>query len=124
MSNNGASAHEAAGGHTRKRSRRRKGRGPLKNGQKSSESMAEMIDRLLGLPVEITVRGEQERTNALKAIMFQLFQKAFSGSDRAKRVLLKYKEFATKYSDKRLRLTFIDNDYTRAVSTRLGGDNE
>ena len=90
---------------------------------RKSESVAEMIDRLLLGPVQITVNGEKESVLTLTAIMFQLFQKAFAGNTRAKRVLLKYQEFARNSSDRRLQVTFVESDYTLALAKRPGGSN-
>jgi hypothetical protein len=90
---------------------------------RKSESVSEMIDRLLLDPVQITLNGEKETVLTLTAIMFQLFQKAFAGNTRAKHVLLKYQEFARNSSDRRLRVTFVESDYTLALAKRPGGSN-
>jgi hypothetical protein len=77
-----------------------------------------MIDRLLLAPVQITLNGETIKVSALEAIMYQLVQKVMSGNARAFRVLLKYQEFANRHAEKKLELTFVDSDYTRALATQ------
>jgi hypothetical protein len=42
--------------------------------------------------------------------------KGVSGNQRALKVLLKYQEFARQNSEPRLEVTFVDNDYTRALA--------
>jgi hypothetical protein len=88
------------------------------------ETAAEMMDRLLVVPVHVTVNSETRRAPTLEAIMLALSQKAFAGNISAKRTLVKYSGFAKTHSDKKLQLTFVDSDYTRAVAQRSGGDNE
>ena len=56
--------------------------------------MIAVIDRLLLNPVPITVNGEQTTVTALEAIVLQLLRKGMEGSARARRVMLKYLEFA------------------------------
>jgi len=42
-----------------------------------SQSTLEIMERLLGRPVSISVNGEQTRASALQAIMLQLVQKVW-----------------------------------------------
>jgi hypothetical protein len=79
-------------------SRRRKPKRP--------ESTVAIIDRLLLAPVQITLNGETKKVSALEAIVFQLLQKAMSGSGRAFRALLRYQEFASHNLEKKLELTY------------------
>jgi hypothetical protein len=84
--------------------------------RKKGESVAEMIDRLLISPVQMTTNNEMQKVSSLQAIMLQLSQKAYAGNIRAKRVLLQYKEFARTSTNKKPRLVFVDDEYTRAVA--------
>jgi hypothetical protein len=88
---------------------------------KPSESTVRAIDRLLLSKVKLTLNGEVRSIPALAAIISQLQQKEISGSVRASRVLLKYKEFASRHADKEMRLTFIESEYTRAVGEITSG---
>lgn len=93
---------------------------------KPSESTVAVIDRLLGAPVQITINGETEAVPALEAIIFQLLQKEMSGNQQAARTLLKYREFASRSTKKKLEITFVDNSYTNALSSKLpsaGGEH-
>jgi hypothetical protein len=87
------------------------------------ESMVAMIDRLLMEPVSATVNGEATKMPALEAIVFQLYHKATSGNAHAHRVFLKYQEFASRNSEKKLELTFLENDYTLALANKPSSDN-
>jgi hypothetical protein len=82
------------------------------------------IDRLLLAPVQITLNGETRKAAALEAIVFQILQKAMTGSGRATRALLKYVEFASEHLERKLEITFMDSEYTRAVASRMSGDDD
>ena len=79
---------------------------------------------MLLAPVQITVNGEPKKATALEAIVFQLLQKAMAGSARASRALLKYQEFACQNLEKKLELTFVDSDYTRALAAQARSDGD
>jgi hypothetical protein len=102
------------------KSRWRKGQGgrpPKKS--KPAESTVQIIDRLLLSTVKLTLNGEVKSVPALAAIISQLQQKEISGSVRASRVLLKYKQFASQHADRKIQLVFVENDHTPAV-TQVG----
>jgi hypothetical protein len=88
------------------------------------ESTVALIDSLLLAPVQITLNGQATKVPALEAIMCQLLQKALSGSGRAFRVLLKYQEFASRHGEKKLELTFVDSEYTRAFANQPSRDGD
>jgi hypothetical protein len=83
-----------------------------------------MIDRLLLAPMQITVNGEASKVSTLEAIVFQILQKAMSGSARAFRILLQYQEFANENLEKKLVVTFLDSDYTQAFAAQTGRTND
>lgn len=83
-----------------------------------TESTVAMIDRLLAAPVQITINGEANKVSALEAIVFQLLQKEMAGNQQAARTLLKYREFASRNTKKKLEITFVDNPYTNALSSK------
>jgi hypothetical protein len=86
---------------------------------KIRESAVETIDSLLLAPIQITLSGETKTVSALEAIILQLIQKSMAGNSRASRVLLRYQEFANRNLEKKLELTFVDSDYTRALTRQL-----
>jgi hypothetical protein len=90
----------------------------------SHESALTILDRLLTSPVSITTSGELKQVSAIKAIVFQLLQKAMSGNLRACRVLSKYQEFASRHPNKSLELIFADSDYTKALAAFNSGTND
>jgi Family of unknown function (DUF5681) len=81
------------------------------------------LDRLLVTLVPISLNGETKKVEALDAIVTQLLAKAISGNARAYRTLLKYQEFASANSAKKLQLIFVESGYTRAVAEARGGDD-
>jgi hypothetical protein len=86
------------------------------------ESTIAIIDRLLAGYVPITINGEMTQVPAAKAIVLQLLKKGMSGSVRAWRALLRYQDFASRRSEKRLEVAFIDTDYTAAFANSLRRD--
>jgi hypothetical protein len=106
-------------GHPPLTTRWPKGQSGNRRGRKSKphEGVAATIDRLLRARMQITLNGDMKTASALEAIILQLVHKSMAGNGRAYRVLLKYWEFANCNLDKKLELTFIDSDYTRAISS-------
>jgi hypothetical protein len=78
---------------------------------KRQESALDIIDRLLLSPTELTLNGEHVTVSNLQAVLLQLQQKELSGSARASRILLKYREFASRTAERRLEVVFVDNEY-------------
>ena len=73
-----------------------------------------VIDRLLMQPHSITLNGEVQQVPTIEAIILQLQQKAIAGSGRAWRALLKYQDFADRRLDRKLKIQYVDSEYTRA----------
>lgn len=88
-----------------------------------AESTLDVIDRLLLRPIPLSLNGETRKDAALAAIVLQLLRKAISGDVRASRVLMGYKKFSTQNLEKKLELTFLESDYTRAF-TSFGSDRD
>ncbi len=74
----------------------------------------EVVDRLLMQPHAITLNGEVRQVPTIEAIILQLLQKALAGSGRAWRALLKYQDFADRRTERKLKVQYVDNEYTRA----------
>jgi hypothetical protein len=94
---------------------------PLGSKRQSDETTVAMIDRMLLTTVPITLNGRRKRVTALEAILYQLLHKAMGGESRAYRILLKFQEFANQNSEKKLELTFVESDYTRALAIQAQG---
>jgi hypothetical protein len=75
-----------------------------------------MIDRLFLSPVEITVNGEPSKVSTLEGILLQLWLKEVSGNRAALSTRLKYQELAIQTSERRVEITFVDSDYTKALA--------
>jgi hypothetical protein len=98
---------------------------PRRRRLKRAENAVEMIDRLLVEPVPVTLNGESKKIPAIQAIVLRLQQLAASGNTRAYRVIQKYEAFVSQNGEKKLELTFIDSDYSRAFSLQPARhDNE
>jgi hypothetical protein len=86
-----------------------------------SESVGDIITRLLRKLVPMKINGETTKVPAMAAIILQLRQKAMSGSIRASRVLLNYHHFAIQTSGGGIEITFVDDEYTTAFAMSLQG---
>lgn len=73
-----------------------------------------VIDRLLMQPHSITLNGEGRQVPTIEAIILQLLQKAIAGSSRAWRALLKYQDFSDRRLERKLKIQYVDSEYTRA----------
>ena len=91
---------------------------PRRRRTKPIESTVTIIDRLLTATVSMTINGEVQRIPALQAIVSQLVQRDLSGNPKAARALLKYQEFASRNTERKSEVTFVDNDYTDALSNK------
>jgi len=91
---------------------------------KRRRSTVEIIDKMLFVPVQVTLNGETETVPTIRAIIFQLMQKAGSGNVRPARVLQKYRDFASQNLETKPELTFVKSDYTRAFAKQNGSDND
>ena len=96
----------------------KKGQSPNPGGQKSRRpiDVAETIDKLLLMPVKVTVNGESKRVAVLKVILEQLWNKAIAGDPRARAVFLRWLELAPQVADRTVEITFADSDYTRTFT--------
>jgi hypothetical protein len=86
-----------------------------------TESMVDMVDRLLLSQVKLTLNGEVRNVTALEAIVCQLQLKEMSGNPRASRILLRYRAFASRHAEKQFQLIFMDSKYTRPLSGTTPG---
>ena len=101
-----------------KRTGRKKGRSG--NGgrrhRRRSLGTVEIIDKLWQVPVDITENGIPRRVSTLEAIILQLLRKTHSGDRRALAALLRYEALVAQHAERTIELSFIDNDYTRALT--------
>jgi hypothetical protein len=104
-----------AGGSSSTRAKRRRR-------SRHRESTIVIIDRLLANNVSITINGETKRLPVAEAIVLQLLQKAMAGSARAWRALMKYRDFASRRSEKTVAFSFVDSNYTTAFANSLQED--
>ena len=83
---------------------------------KRTESVVDLIDRLLLSQVKLTLNGEAKNVTALEAIISQLQLKEMAGSARASKVLLKYRLFATQHVERQFQLIFKGSENIGAVA--------
>jgi hypothetical protein len=112
--------YEIGRGRPPKATQWKKGKSANPGGRSSRRSvdLAGTIDKLLLMPVKVTVNGVPKRVAALKVILDQLWSKAIAGDRRARAVFLRWLELAPQVSDRKVEITFTDNDYTRAFTTK------
>lgn len=82
------------------------------------EGTVAIVDRLLIRPHLISFNGESQEVTTIEAILLQLQQKAMFGNDRVRRrawrAMQKYHDFAVRHADRKLKVRYVENDYTRA----------
>jgi hypothetical protein len=110
--------YEIGRGRPPKATQWKKGQSANPGGRKSPRSIddAETIDKLLSMPVKVTVNGESKRVAVLKVILEQLWNKAIAGDRRAGAVFLRWLELAPQVADRTVEITFADSDYTRTFT--------
>ena len=110
--------YEIGRGRPPKATQWKKGQSANPGGRKSPRSIddAETIDKLLSMPVKVTVNGESKRVAVLKVILEQLWNKAIAGDRRASAVFLRWLELAPQVADRTVEITFADSDYTRTFT--------
>jgi hypothetical protein len=113
-----AKDYEIGRGRPPKATQWKKGQSANPGGRKSPRSIddAETIDKLLSMPVKVTVNGESKRVAVLKVILEQLWNKAIAGDRRARAVFLRWLELAPQVADRTVEITFADSDYTRTFT--------
>jgi hypothetical protein len=124
--NDDSDDYKVGRGRSPRDTRRKKGqsRNPQRTPRKAVETAADMMDRLLVTTVQLTIKDETRKVTTLEAIVLALSQKAFAGNMNAKRALLKYCEFAKTHSERKFQLTFVESEYTRAVSRQSDSNND
>jgi hypothetical protein len=88
---------KAQSGHGRRRKARR------------AATTAEIIDKMLLAPIDITENGIARRVTTLEAILLQLWQKEFDGNRRALAIRLKYEELDQTIAEPTTEITFADS---------------
>jgi hypothetical protein len=119
--------YEIGRGRPPKATQWKKGQSPNPGGQSSRRSVdvAGTIDKLLLMPVKVTVNGVPKRVAALKVILEQLWSKAIAGDRRARTVFFRWLELAPQVADSTVEITFADSNYTRTFSARdVGGSSD
>jgi hypothetical protein len=106
-----------------KRTRWKKGQsGNRRRKARRAGTTAEIIDKLLLAPVDITENGIPKRVTTLEAILLQLWGKELKGNRRALAARLKYQELAPKNAAATTEITFADTRCTD-LSTAPSGTN-
>lgn len=120
MSRTDDKPYDVGYGRTPRHTRWKKGQSgnPRHKKRKVREGTVAILDRLLMRAVPIMINGKLNRMSALEVIITQLVQQELAGSVRASRVLLKYMQLANSTAERTIELKFVEDDYTRAFSTR------
>jgi hypothetical protein len=91
---------------------------PKRRCSRRRHSALEFLQKQLDDLVMVTGGEAELKVSKFEAILWQLYQKMLSGNGRALAVWLKYKKFVEQNSEAKLKIEFIDNGYTQALSTR------
>jgi len=86
------------------------------------EGTVAIIDRLLLRLRTTSLDGEDTLMPTIDLIILQLLKKEMAGDHRARKVLLKYQEFAKRGIKRGLEIRFADRGYTR--KSRPSGDRD
>jgi Family of unknown function (DUF5681) len=106
--------YEVGFGRPPKRTQWKKGQsGKRRRKARRAATTAEIIDKLLIAPIDITEKGNARRATVMEAIGLQIWRKAIDGDPRAVDVLLKYRELAQQHPQMPSEITFGDNAYNQ-----------
>ena len=81
-------------------------------------SALEFLEKQLDDLVIVTSGEADLKVSKFEAILWQLYRKMLSGDRRALAVWLKYEKFVEQNSETKLKIEFIDNGYTQALSAQ------
>jgi hypothetical protein len=81
-------------------------------------SALEFLEKQLDEVVMVTSGEADLKVSKFEAILWQLCRKVLSGDRRALGVLLKYEKFVQQNLETTVKIEFIDNGYTQALSAR------
>jgi Family of unknown function (DUF5681) len=81
-------------------------------------SALEFLEKQLDDLVMVTGGEADRKVSKFEAILWQLYRKMLSGDRRALAVWLKYKKFVEQNSEAKIKIEFIDNGYTQALSAQ------
>jgi hypothetical protein len=106
--------YEVGFGRPPRRTRWKKGQSGNRGRQKARRpaTTAEIIDKLLLAPVDITENGKPRRVTTLEAILLQMWRKEMLGNRRAWLARLKYQELARQHAEIAIEIAFVDSPYT------------
>jgi hypothetical protein len=85
---------------------------------------AEIVDKHLLAPINITENGNLRRVTTLEAILLQLWRKELDGSRRALAVRLKYEELDQAIAESTTEITFADTPFSEASSSGADDDDK
>jgi hypothetical protein len=85
---------------------------------------AEIIDKFLLAPVDITENGNGRRVTTLEAILLQLWRKELDGNRRALAVRLKYEELDQRIAKSTAEIAFADSPYTETCGAPPSETND
>ena len=87
-----------------------KGRGPSRRRKGRKSGLRATLHARLFERIPVTINGGPRYATVLEAVMLQLLQKAATGDGRARRLLLRYQEFAARAAKPRREIVFVDSD--------------
>jgi Family of unknown function (DUF5681) len=118
--------YEVGFGRPPKPTRWKKGRSGNRGRRKvhRAATTAEIIDKLLLAPVDITENGNGRRVTTLEAILLQLWRKELDGNRRALAARLKYEELDQRIAKSTTEIAFADSHYTETCGAPPSETND
>lgn len=107
-------------GDPKKPKKRARKRGRAR-GDKVTASALSLLDQLLMRPRSMSLNGEKIQLQTIKVILLQLLQKEMAGDRRARNVLHKYREFASRTDVQKFELRFAESETARATAELESG---
>jgi hypothetical protein len=113
-------------GRTPKHTRFKKGESGNRKRQYERRKLSapELIEKELAALIPITGADGDRNVSKLEAILLQLNQKMLLGDRRALSVLMKFEALAARDSEQKVQLEYLDNDYSKSLSTSKKGNND
>jgi hypothetical protein len=118
--------YEDGRGRPPKRTRWQKGQSgnPGRRRTRGAPTPAEIVDKHLLAPINITENGNLRRVTTLEAILLQLWRKELDGNRRALAVRLKYEELDQTIAASTTEITFADTPYNEASPSGTDDDDQ
>lgn len=110
-------------GSPRKPRKRARKRGRARDNKVTASTLS-LLDQLLMRPRSMSLNGQKLHLQTIKVILLQLLQKEMAGDRRARNVLHRYREFASRTDTQQFEIRFAESETAQATADLAsGGEN-